>query len=415
MRKLATTALLFLACASSTQAADWFELKDFGPVTQRVAVTVENPADVDNPAALVHIPMVNLRKLAPDAKAGQICVVDPETKPAKREAADKNFVPSQVSQRTLIFTLPLKAGEKKTVYVYTAPAPLNMPGFAIGTQYDSRHAYRSFENRYAAFRMETGPGANTTGMVIDAFGKTKAGHGVRLQEIYSVDYHKLHPWGVDILKVGSGPGLGGVYVIAGDQMGRPEQYTTFVSQVYTGPVETKLRVTAPVKIGDRQVTVVRHLTLVADDRAILDEVTLQGDNLDGLQIGIGVRDLPNCTWVEQPEKGYAFQTGDANQQNYKAVGLGVTFDPKSFAKITDLPDKANGGHVYVLNPTKSADNALVSRHRLYDIWDMDGQLPAGPVETAEQLRAPFESWLAGGAKVDRSPVKVTLGDKAESK
>ncbi|HZZ42869.1 MAG TPA: DUF4861 family protein [Tepidisphaeraceae bacterium] len=396
--------------ATLAPAADWLDLKDFGPVTQRVSVTVENPADVADPAALVHIRMADLRKVDPDANFNQVCVVDPDAKRAKREAADGNFIPFQINAKTLIFTLPLKPHEKKEVFVYTAPAPLNTPGFPSLTAYDSRHAYRSFENKYAAFRMETGPGANTTGMAIDLFGKTKAGDGLRLVELYGTghdSYHKLNYWGVDILKVGSGPGDGGVYVIAGDQQARPTFASTTVTCLYQGPVETKLRVSAPVEIAGKKVTVVRFLTLVGEDRAIHDQVTIQGDDLTGLQLGIGVRDLPNCVWVEHPDKGYAFQTGDANQANYKAVGMGITFAPSEYVKTLTLPEPDNGGHIYVLN-------SLNSHHRIYDIWDMDGQLPKN-IEKAEELRAPFESWLSTGAALDQSPLVITLGDKAESK
>lgn len=420
MRKLAAFALLSLACSSVATAADWLDLKDFGPVTQRVAITVENPADVDAPAALVHVPMGQIRKVIPDAKVGQICVVDPDTKPAKREAADQNFVPFQVSAKTLIFTLPLKAHEKKTVYAYTAASPLNLPGFPAMTAYDSRHAYRSFENKYAAFRMETGPGANTTGMAIDCFGKTKKGEGLRLVELYGTghdSYHKLNYWGVDILKVGSGPGVGGVYVLAGDQVGRPNEVSTFVDCLYQGPVETKLRVSAPVEVAGKKFSVVRYLTLVGEDRAIHDEVTIQGDDLAGVQLGFAVRDLPDCKWVEQPDKGFGFQTGKANQPNYKAVGLGVTFAPGEYVKTIELPaegKKDAGGHMYVLKGDVK-DNTLTSRHRVFDIWDMDGQLPNGPVETPDELTPPFQSWLSTGAALDQHPVQVTLGDKAESK
>ena len=35
-------------------------------------------------------------------------------------------------------------------------------------------------------------------------------------------------WGVDILKVGTGPGLGGAYVFSGDESGRPDAATTRV-------------------------------------------------------------------------------------------------------------------------------------------------------------------------------------------
>ena len=136
------------------------------------------------------------------------------------------------TDRTLIFAVPLKPKEKKTLYVYAAQDALSMPGFPPKTAWDSRHAYRSFENNLIAYRMETGPGANTMGFGIDAFGKTKAGKGLRLQEAYEHghdSYHKLAFWGVDILKVGYGPAIGGIYVISGDasggtaDMGRPQR------------------------------------------------------------------------------------------------------------------------------------------------------------------------------------------------
>src|SRR3954463_2492613 len=113
MKKILIAAALSLAASSAARAADgWFELKDFGPVSQRIAVTIENPADVPVEAALVHLPLSDLQKTLPDAKDGQLCVVDPaaETQ-AKRDAADLNFVPHQVSEGTLIFAVPLKAKE----------------------------------------------------------------------------------------------------------------------------------------------------------------------------------------------------------------------------------------------------------------------------------------------------------------
>src|SRR6059058_1333063 len=127
IRKFALLALVLLTC-NLARAADWFDLKDFGPVTQRVAVTVENPADVPVEAALVHLPLGDLQKTLPDAKADQLCVVDPEHKPAKRDAADLEFVPHQVSSDTLTFAVPLEAHGKKIVHIYTAPQRLNMPG-----------------------------------------------------------------------------------------------------------------------------------------------------------------------------------------------------------------------------------------------------------------------------------------------
>jgi hypothetical protein len=323
------SALASVARAADAAAAKWFELKDLGQLTQRVAVTIENPADVPVQAALVHIPMGDVRKALPDAAPGRVCVVDPSanaTTQPKRDRANEFFIPHQVSNRTLIFALPLAANEKRTLYIYSSPQPLNMPGFPPKTAWDNRHAYRSFENNLIAYRMETGPGANTMGFGIDAFGKTKAGKGLRLQEAYEHghdSYHKLSFWGVDILKVGYGPAIGGIYVINGDgageaNQGRPQIATSRVDLVYSGPVETLLRCTAPVESGGKKVNVTRNYTIVGDDRTVRSEDRVEAADgaaasLDGLTIGIGIRDLPSGKWIEKESPGYAISAGNTTQ------------------------------------------------------------------------------------------------------
>lgn len=413
-KHLLAVLVLSMAVGPVVLGADWPKIEALN-FTQRLAITVENPSDVPTGAGLVHIPLAELSKSLPDAKAGQVAVIDPTTPTPKRDAADQYFVPFQTSNGTLIFSVPLKAHEKKQLFVYTTPdAKAPIPGFAMGTGYDSRHAYRSFENNYAAFRIETGPGSNTTGMSIDLFGKTAAGKGLRLAELYQNghdSYHELQYWGVDILKVGNGPGLGGIYLYIGDQMGRPAYQTISTECLYSGPVETAIRFSAPVEVAGRKLTVSRVLTLVAEDRSIWDEVTVEGD-VSGVQIGIGVRDLPNCKWVEDPKRGIAFQTGDANQQHYKAVGLGCVFPPDQYVKTLELPNKADFGHIYVLTG-KAEGGKLVSKHRLGAIWDMDGQLPK-PVNTAGELTAPFASWIDAWAAQRDQPVRVEMAGQVET-
>ena len=145
----AAAALAFALPTAPARAADpLFEMKDFGPLTQRVAVTVTNPADVPVQAALVHVPMGELRKQLPQANPRTVCVVDPNnprnnaTTQPKRDRANEYFVPHQVSQRTLIFAVPLKAKETRKLFVYSAASDLNMPGFPPKTFWDNRYAYR---------------------------------------------------------------------------------------------------------------------------------------------------------------------------------------------------------------------------------------------------------------------------------
>ncbi|MEA2707710.1 MAG: hypothetical protein QOF78_311 [Phycisphaerales bacterium] len=429
MRKtsgLLLTIISVLTVPRAARAADtWFDLKDFGPVTQRVAVTVENPADVPVEAALVHLPMAEVRKVLPDARFDRVCVVDPAanaTTQPKRDRANEYFVPHQVSNRTLIFAIPLEPKQKKKLYVYSAPQPLSMPGFPPKTAWDNRHAYRSFENNLIAYRMETGPGANTMGFGIDAFGKTKAGKGLRLLEAYEHghdSYHKLAYWGVDILKVGYGPAIGGIYVISGSgsdekNMGRPQIPTSRVECAYTGPVETLLHCTAPVEVAGKKVTVTRRYTIVGDDRTVRSEDRVEGDDLEGLTIGIGIRDLPSGKWIEKANPGYAISSGDSNQpeSGYTSVALSAVFPKSGFERIVELKDPKNAkqgfgdaGHVYVLKPEK-VDNALVANNRLTMIWNGDGE-----ISKTEELEKACQRWAAQRD----NPVKIELGKEAESK
>jgi len=402
---MAVTLMMLLVGASQCLAAEgWLELQGLGVLSNRVSVTVENPSDVPDDAALVHLPLGELGKALPDAKAGQVAVVDPSVKPAPREQADKNFVPFQISEGNLIFSMPLAAHEKKTLYIYSSPSALNLPSFPAKTAYDARHAYRSFENNFIAHRMETGPGANTTGMAIDAFGKTRAGHGLRLVELYEQgDYHHPQKWGVDILKIGNSPGIGGVYVVSGEQMVRPNSDTTIVDCVYQGPVETVVRATGPVEIVGRKVTVTRTLTLVGDDRSIRDRVEVAGEDLKGLELGIALRNLPNEKWVEETSQGYAMVNGDNNQPGCKAIGMAAVFKPSQYVRTATLPDEKNGAHVYVLKP--SSEGTIVSEHRFTMIWDGDGQ-----INNPTDLEKALKRWAA----LRDQPTKTTIAEKPES-
>jgi hypothetical protein len=402
-------AAILLCAASIGLAKDkWFELADFGPVTQRLSVTLENPSDVPCDAACVDIrELSGFKSWLADAADGHIVVVDPSAKPSPRESANLNFVPFQVSNDELIFEAPpLASHQKKLLYFYTAPQRLNIPGFPAKTGFDSRKAYRSFENEFVAFRIETGPGANTTGMAIDCWGKTKRGIGLRNVEAYQGEnYHKPNYWGMDILGVGKSPGIGGLYVVAGNQMAHPSYATEFVDCVFTGPVATRLRVTGAVRLNGKMYHVTRILNVFANDRTIHDVVSITGDDLSGIELGLGIRNFPNQTWTEDPKAGYAMVAGDANQAGYKSVAISTTFYPGEFDRIIPLPDDKNGGHVYVFHASDRSHGLSFGEHRLTMIWDRDGQ-----INNAGDLHKALVHWAA-----ERDhPVQITLGNKAES-
>src|SRR5947207_6377799 len=115
-----------------SRAADWIAVPEL-KFTQRLAITVENPSDVDADSALAHIRLADLAGKLPDAKDGQIAVADsarPEPQP-KKDRANEYFIPFQVNDGVLSFAVPLASREKKTLFIYTSPAKLNLPGFPM--------------------------------------------------------------------------------------------------------------------------------------------------------------------------------------------------------------------------------------------------------------------------------------------
>src|SRR5205823_367711 len=139
--------------------------------------------------------------------------------------------------------------------------------------------------------------------------------------------------------------------------------------LYSGPVETVVHMTAPVQVAGKKVTAERTLTLVGEDRTIHDEARITGENLDGLQMGVGIRDLPKNTWTEKSDPGYAMCAGDANQTGYKSVAICALFPKSGYSKMIPVEDTKNkpgygdAGHVYVLN-AKPENGAITSQNRL---------------------------------------------------
>src|SRR5882724_7465959 len=95
--RLLTLAIVLIATAGAG-GADWLNVPDLN-FTQRLSITVENPADVATDPALVHIALADLAKALPDGKPGQLAVVDPAmNRTPARDRANEYFVPFQVNR-----------------------------------------------------------------------------------------------------------------------------------------------------------------------------------------------------------------------------------------------------------------------------------------------------------------------------
>ena len=464
MTRITSIACLLICLLLNTQsfAADaaWYKL---GKVTfpERRTIKITNPTTAPVQGFPVRI---NLNDLpVSDEARGTAVIVDPEAKPSQEGETGGALVPHQVINSVLTFSASVPPNKDRTYYLYTTKDPIQGVHFVPQTSADIREAWRSFENNKMAFRIEVGPKAKTTGLTIDAFGKTKQGQaeGAILKKIYDTDYHEPQPWGIDILKVGTSPGLGGVYVVDGDKLARTNHETTEfkVLEGENGPVMTKVQAQGPVEINGKKLTVIRTMTLTADDRGIRDEVEIKGDPkaLEGLKLGIGIRNLPQDKWTEDPKTGIAYVDGTGNQKGTDRMGLGFAFVPAKYVRTeqirtpatapttstttapapttapttaptaapttatapvtapstapttvastapTTAPliiDTINGGHIVILTPDPH-DGGLISRHHLGAYWNGDGD-----VSTADA----FAKVLADWSLLLQSPAKVDIGN-----
>src|SRR5205823_5250130 len=112
---------VLLVLTGAARAADWFRLGD-SEFAARVPVTIENPSDADSPAVFVSFDLIALGELMPEASANTLAVAD----------ESHEIVPFQVSkakQEHLQFVVPVKAHATRTVYVYAAKNPIQVPKF----------------------------------------------------------------------------------------------------------------------------------------------------------------------------------------------------------------------------------------------------------------------------------------------
>ena len=139
---------------------------------------------------------------------------------------------------------------------------------------------------------------------------------------------------------------------------------------------------------------------------------IEGDNLEGLTIGIGIRDLPSPKWIEKSDPGYAISSGDSNQpeSGYTSCAISAVFPKSGFDKVVDLPEGksakpgfGDGGHVYILKPQNS-NGTLVATNRLTMIWNGDGD-----ISKPEELEQACIRWAAQRDK----PINVDVAQKAE--
>lgn len=173
-------------------------------------------------------------------------------------------------------------------------------------------------------------GKRTANMVIDSIGlpmNTPEGN-----------YHKIKPWGMDVLKVGKSLGSGAITVLVGDSLHNISEETAHYKRLADGPVRAIVELTYKGwEINGTQYIVKEHITIWAGQYAYKNRLSISPAS-DDISFVTG---LVNYKSIEKPlnwtKKGYsAIVSHDKQSENKDYMGLALLVTNDSFDSFLAL-------------------------------------------------------------------------------
>lgn len=372
--RIATIALSIVGLCPALGAA---------PPVKVLKLAITNPSDAARPYENVVVSVADLKKIAPDFRAGTAIVTttDAATLEDDARAIATHELPSQADDLDgdgtldeIAFQIPLGAKQTRIVSIaYGDAATLTR----LRSDYSAR-TYAKFSTRYEGLGWESDVTAWRVYFdprnAIDLYGKRRPGLWLERFATPEYDYHAEAPIGRDIYKVGDAIGIGSVAALVD---GQAVKAATVADRrwriVSTGPVRAIVEVTYDGwSIGDRKVRVVSRITQWAGERGFEHRIT--ASDADGLTFAAGlprkseVKDLKSeatdaavwrATWGHQVVDAGATATASRTDQN---LGLAVIVPGPA---RTDAEDPLN---LFVVPTLRNG----TARWYTLAAWDQEG-------------------------------------------
>lgn len=170
--------------------------------------------------------------------------------------------------------------------------------------------------------------------LVDIFGKRTADLVLTNVGLDSGDYHSLSDWGMDILKVGSSLGLGGVAAWVDDKVQHPKSTKGMKVTLTNGSLESSALITqSSWPLGSKSIDLRRQFSIQAHSHLTHTQVTTT-QPMGKLALGIvkhGVNKLENLN--PNSEWNYLATFGTQSLAN-DALGMMVFFRHKDLHKVT---------------------------------------------------------------------------------
>jgi len=375
MRNLVITAAVTFCLLFSTTA-------HASPHLAGIKIAVTNPSGEERRAEPVVVSIAELRKIAPNLRAGSLIVTVTHASGLQQDAAtlQATEVPSQVDDLDddgkadeLAFQLDLRPHETCIVTItYGDPNRILKIRGEYPARTDALFATKiqglGWESEKNAWRIYFDPRN-----AIDLFGKHRSVLLLNRFATPEYDYHSESPDGRDTYEIGDAIGLGSVAAWHdGKVIKAADVQTRKYRVISTGPVRAIVELTYEGwSAGDKKITVQSRITQWAGDRGFYQ--TIAANAAPGFTFATGLPLKPEApalhsttgrtwlaSWGEQVVKPGARATGPVAGTN---LGLGVVMITPSAATSLDDP----GNHLLTF-PTQAGKASWYT----LAAWDQEG-------------------------------------------
>ncbi len=177
----------------------------------------------------------------------------------------------------------------------------------------------------------------------DIFGKTKK--GIFLDSIgLGENYHKLQPWGMDVLKVGKSLGAGSLAMLKNDSLYRLGQTkSSSYKKIADGPVRAIIKLKYKGwQINDENYNLDETITIWGGKRWYHDQIKMNGTISDTLVTGIV--NMFEIASVKKPiaTSHYLLANHGKQSENNDILGMAVLTTKEQFTSFGSTPNKGKG-------------------------------------------------------------------------
>ncbi len=179
---------------------------------------------------------------------------------------------------------------------------------------------------------------------MDIFGKTTHEMALDKAGIEGQDYHALDDWGMDILKVGSSLGAGGIALMAGDKLLRvgPDGKGSFV-RVTEGPVRSVFKlIFEEIMINEQYYTITHTITIWAGQYGYHSHLSVKGAQQGDKLVAGFVNADSDSLIINKYERYVSMATYGKQAINGDKLGMALLVPKNYFLEDCKAPDGGEG-------------------------------------------------------------------------